>query len=150
MKFGSLPYPTLVLHLGWHFGSTESFSLGALLALRCRTHGQSRPRIGGLVPLVGKALVTNISVPLGFVLVPNALAMACLTAVASLLTILPSPTSQFHLLALYYQISQVSRCLGAKIFLSGAKICPRGQVEVSCIHTIQVPHIPQHHLYLLY
>jgi len=150
MKFGSLPYPAHVLHLAWHFARTESFSLGSVLALWCRTHGQSRPRLAGLVPLVGKALVSNISVPLGFVVVPNALVMAYLSAVASLLMILPSPTSQFHPLALYYQISQVSGCLGAKIFLSGAKICPRGQVEVSCIHTIQVPHIPQHHLYLLY
>ena len=31
----------------------------------------------GLVPLMGKALVSNITVPLGLAVVPKALAMAC-------------------------------------------------------------------------
>ena len=49
---------------------------------------------------MGKALVSNITVPLGFVVVPNALAMARLSVVASLFVILPSPISRFCPLAL--------------------------------------------------
>jgi len=70
---------------------SESFSLRSRSALRCRTLGQSRPRLAGLVPLMGKASVSNITVPLGFVVVPKALAMARLSVVASPLAILPLP-----------------------------------------------------------
>jgi len=48
---------------------------------------------------MGKDSVSNITVPLGFVVVPNALAMARLSVVASLFAILPSPTSRFCPLA---------------------------------------------------
>ena len=44
---------------------------------------------------MGKASVSNITVLLGFVIVPNALVMACLSVVASLFMILPSPISRF-------------------------------------------------------
>ena len=40
----------------------KAFSLRLRLALRCRTLGRSRPRLAWLVPLMGKALVSNISV----------------------------------------------------------------------------------------
>jgi len=48
---------------------------------------------------MGKAAVSNITVPLGFVVIPNALAMTRLSVVASLFGILPSPTSWFCPLA---------------------------------------------------
>jgi len=48
---------------------------------------------------MGKASVTNITVPLGLVVVPKALAMARLSVVASLFAILPSPTTRFCPLA---------------------------------------------------
>jgi len=74
-------------------------------ALRCRTLGRSRPRLAGLVPLMGKASVTNITVSLGFVVVPKALAMARLSVVASPLAILPLPPSRFRPLAPYCPLS---------------------------------------------
>jgi len=48
---------------------------------------------------MGKASVSNITVPLGFVVVPNALAMDRLSVVASLFAILPAPISRFCPLA---------------------------------------------------
>jgi len=54
---------------------------------------------------MGKALVSNIMIPLGFVVVPKALAMPRLSVVASLLAILPPPTSRFCPLAPYCPIS---------------------------------------------
>jgi len=48
---------------------------------------------------MGKASVSNITVPLGFIVVPNALAMARVSVVASLFAILFSPTSRFCPLA---------------------------------------------------
>jgi len=48
---------------------------------------------------MGKVSVSNITVPLGFVVVPNALAMAHLLVVASLFAILPSLISRFCPLA---------------------------------------------------
>ena len=101
MKFGSPPYPALALHLAQHFARSESFSLRSRSASRCRTLGRSRPRLAGLVPLMGKASVSNITVPLGFVVVPKALAMARLSAAAGLLAILPLSSSRFCPLALY-------------------------------------------------
>ena len=65
------------------------------MASRCRTLGRSRPRLAGLVPLMGKASVSHITVPVGFVVVPKALAMARLLAAASLLAILPPSSSRF-------------------------------------------------------
>jgi len=50
---------------------------------------------------MGKASVSNITVPLGFVIVPKALAMARLSAAASLLAILPPSSSRFCPLAPY-------------------------------------------------
>ena len=50
---------------------------------------------------MGKASVSNITVPLGFVVVPKALAMARLSAAASLLAILPLSSSRFCPLAPY-------------------------------------------------
>jgi len=44
---------------------------------------------------MGKVSVSNITVSLGFVVVPKALAMACLLAAASFLAILPLSSSQF-------------------------------------------------------
>ena len=73
--------------------------------LRCRTLGRSRPCLAGLVPLMGKASVTNITVSLCFFLVPNALAMAPLSVVASPRAILPPSTSRFRPLAPYCPIS---------------------------------------------
>ena len=67
----------------------------------CRTLGRSRPRRAGLVPLMGKATVSNITVSLSFVVVSKALAMASLPVMASPLTILPLPPSLFCLLAPY-------------------------------------------------
>jgi len=78
---------------------SESFSLRSRSALRCRTLGRSRPRLAGLVPLMVKASVSNIAVLLRLVFVPKALAMARSSVVASLVAILPSPTSRFCLLA---------------------------------------------------
>ena len=49
---------------------------------------------------MGKALVGNITVSLGFVVIPKALAMASLSAAASLFAILPPSTSWFCPLAL--------------------------------------------------
>ena len=51
---------------------------------------------------MGKASVSNITVPLGFAVFPKALAMARLSAAASLLPILPLSSSQFCPLAPYY------------------------------------------------
>jgi len=48
---------------------------------------------------MGKASVSNITVPLSFIVVPKALAMARLSAAASLLAILPLSSSQFCPLA---------------------------------------------------
>ena len=48
-----------------------------------------------------KALVSNITVSLGLVVVPKALAMACLSAAASLFASLPLSSSQFCPLAPY-------------------------------------------------
>jgi len=48
---------------------------------------------------MGKAAVSNIVVSLGFVVVPKALAMARLSAAASLLAILPLSSSRFCPLA---------------------------------------------------
>jgi len=101
MKFGSPPYPALALHLAWYFARWESFSLRSRSASRCRTLGRSRPRLAGLVPLMGKASVSNITVSLGFVVVPKSLAMARLSAAASLFTILPLSLSRFCPLAPY-------------------------------------------------
>jgi len=50
---------------------------------------------------MGKASVSNITVLLGLVVVPKALAMARLSAVASLLAILPPSSSRFCPLAPY-------------------------------------------------
>jgi len=66
-----------------------------------RTLNWSRPQLAGLVPLRGKASVSNISVSLGFV-VPRTLAMASLSVVASPFAILPPPPSRFCSLVLYY------------------------------------------------
>ena len=101
MKFGSPPYLALALHLAWHFERLESFSLCSPSASRWRTLGRSRPRLAGLGPLMGKASVSNITVSLGFVVIPNALAMARLSAAATLLAILPLSSSLFSLLAPY-------------------------------------------------
>jgi len=51
---------------------------------------------------MGKASVSNITVPLGFVVVPKALGMARLSAVASFFAILPPSSSQFCPLAPYW------------------------------------------------
>jgi len=59
----------------------------------------------GLVPQMGKALVSNITVPLGFAVVRKDLAMARLSIVASPLAILPPPPSRFRPLAPYCPIS---------------------------------------------
>jgi len=99
MKLGSPPYPAVSSHLASSFARSETFSLHSRSVLRCRTLGQSRPPLAGLVPLMGKASVSNISVPLGFVVVPNALAMARLSVVASLLAILPLSSCWFPPLA---------------------------------------------------
>jgi len=95
MKCGSPLYRVLALHSTWHFARLERFSLRSRLALRWRTHCQSRPRLAGLAPLMRKASVTNITVSLSLVLVSKALALAHLSVVASLLTILPPPPSPF-------------------------------------------------------
>jgi len=50
---------------------------------------------------MGKALVSNITVSLGLVVAPKALAMARLSAAASLFVILPLSSSRFCLLAPY-------------------------------------------------
>jgi len=59
----------------------------------------SRPT--GLVPLMGKASVSNITASLDFVVVPKALAMAHLSAAAGLFAIFPLSPSRFCLLAPY-------------------------------------------------
>ena len=64
-----------------------------------RTLGQIRPRLAGLAPLMWKAPVRNISVLPRFVVVPKALAMACLSVVASPFAILPSPSYRLSPLA---------------------------------------------------
>jgi len=61
-KVGSPPYPGLALHLAYHFAQSESSSLGSLSALQYRNLGRSRPRLAGLVPLVGKTSVSNMKV----------------------------------------------------------------------------------------
>jgi len=73
MKFGSPPYLALALHLDYHFAWSESFSLGSRSGLWCRNLGRTRPWLAGLVPLMGKASVSNITVPIGLVVVPNPL-----------------------------------------------------------------------------
>jgi len=106
IEFGSPPYPELPLHLVSDFArSSESFSLRSQWVLRCRTLGRTRPRLARLVPLMGKASVCNITVPLSFVVCPKALAMARLSVVDSPLVILPLPPSQFCPLALYCPFS---------------------------------------------
>jgi len=51
---------------------------------------------------MGKASVSNVTVSLGFVVIPKALAMARLSAAASLFAILPLSSSRFWLLAPYF------------------------------------------------
>jgi len=99
VRFSPIPRTCFAPRLA--FARSESFSLRSRSALRCRTLGRSRPRLAGLVPLMGKASVSNITVPLGFVVVPKALAMARLSAAASLLAILPLSSSRFCPLAPY-------------------------------------------------
>jgi len=82
----------------------ESFSLRSRSVLPCRTLDQSRPRLAGLVPLMGKASVSNIRVSFRLVDVPKALAMARLSVVASPLAILPLPPFRFCPLAAYCPI----------------------------------------------
>jgi len=53
---------------------------------------------------MGKASVSNITVSHGLVVVPKASAMACLSAAASLLAILPLSTSWFCPLAPYFDL----------------------------------------------
>jgi len=45
------------------FAQSQSFWLRSRSALRCRTLGQSWPQLAGLVSLMGKASVSNITVP---------------------------------------------------------------------------------------
>ena len=71
----------------------KACSLRSRLALRCRTHGRSRPRLAWLVPLMGKASVSNISVSPCPPVIRKALDMACLLAVASGFAILPPSSS---------------------------------------------------------
>jgi len=101
-KFGSPPYPAHALHLAQHFAWSESFALPSWSGLRCRTLGRSRPQLAGLVTQLGKALDSNITVPLGLVVPPKALAMARFWLVASPLKILASCLSQFRPLLPYY------------------------------------------------
>jgi len=54
---------------------------------------------------MGKASVSNITVPLGFLIGPKPLAMARLSVVASPLAILPLPPSRFPPLASYCPLS---------------------------------------------
>ena len=107
--FGFPPYPALPSGLAEDFARSESFSLRSRSALRCRTLGQTRPRLAGLVPLMGKASVSNITVSSrsrpGLVVVPKALGMAYLSVVASPFAILPPPPSRFRPLAPYCPIS---------------------------------------------
>jgi len=86
-------------------------------ALRCRTLGRSRPRLAGLAPLMGKALVSNIRVPPRFHCRPKALAMARLSVVASPLVILLLSFSQFCPLALL---------LPPFLSLAGTRLLPIG------------------------
>jgi len=134
MKFGSPPYPGLALHLAWHFALSVSFSLRSRSAI-WRPDSGSKEGFGsaGLVPLMGKALVSNITVPLGLAVAPKALAvvpkalavvpkalavvpkalavapkalaMALWSVVASPLAILPLPPSRFRPMARYCPIS---------------------------------------------
>ena len=70
--------------------SRKAFSLHLRSALRCRTLSRSRPRLAWLVPLMGKASVSNILVSPCPPVVRKALDMACLLAVASAFAIAPT------------------------------------------------------------
>jgi len=101
MKFGSPPYPALALHPAYHLAPWESVSLHSWSALRCWTLSQSRPQLAGLVPLMRKPSISNISVPPGLLVVPKALAITHFSAVPSLFAMRPLPPSRFYLLAPY-------------------------------------------------
>jgi len=61
VQFSPLPYTGFAPRLV--FARSESFSLCSRSALRCQTLGRSRPGLAGLVPLMEKASVSNITVP---------------------------------------------------------------------------------------
>ena len=74
-------------------------------ASQYRTLGRSRRQLAGLLPLIGKACVSKMTVPLSFVVGQKALAMAPLSVVASPFAILPLPPSQFRPLPPYCPFS---------------------------------------------
>ena len=63
IMFSCAPYVAFGLDRGEYFARSPSCALRSRPALRCRTLGQSRPRPAGHLPLMGKALLRNISVP---------------------------------------------------------------------------------------
>jgi len=99
MKFGSPPYPALSLHLAQSLAWSETFTLRSLSALRYQTLGRTSSQLAGLVPLMGKASVSNISVAPRFRCRRKALTMAPLSVVACALAILPLSSSRFCPLA---------------------------------------------------
>ena len=80
-----------------HLHSRKAFSLRLRSALRCRTLSRSRLRLAWLVPWMGKASVSNISVSPCPPVARKALDMACLLAVASGFAIL-LPSSPYDIL----------------------------------------------------
>jgi len=85
----------MFLHLAWHLPGHKASRFVHDRSYSVPTLGRSKPGLAGLVPLMGKASVSNFTVPPGYCLVPKGLAMACLLFVASLLAILPSASSGF-------------------------------------------------------
>jgi len=59
------------------------------------------PPLAGLVPLRGKASVSNITGPLGFIVIPKALAISRLLVVARPFAFIPPTPSRFCLLVPY-------------------------------------------------
>jgi len=68
---------------------------------------------------MGKASVRNITVWLGFVVVPKALTMARLLAAASLFAILPLSSSRFCPLAPYCYHAMILSLAGTLLLIAG-------------------------------
>jgi len=106
MKFGSPPVPRTCLapRLAYCTGgklltsfTVSDMASGLSVEVGCGS--------AGLVSLMGKYSVSNITVPLSFAIVPKALAMPRYSVVATPFTILPPPPSLFRPLAPYCPMS---------------------------------------------
>jgi len=97
MMFSSPTHPALPLLLAWVLHIRKACRFAHSQQYGVLTLRRSRSHLVGLVPLMGKASVSNIAILLRFVIAPNAPAMACWSVLPSLLVIVPpAPPSAVH------------------------------------------------------